>query len=188
MEDFSLLRSVMLTVDDRWRPIDAYVRLAVGDEYWGAAWYRFEGCRAQCHGYASNSGPFSDVQTTEEPIQSFGSHALHNDAWLLARVRSCGGDFDSLANATFTTSLTPNGGTGPELVRVPPTRLRISDLGTETVTVPAGRFEAQHVQVEVNDVDRFNLWAAGADCVPVRLDSERLHQTFELIELAGDVR
>jgi hypothetical protein len=125
---------------------------------------------------------------TERPIQSFGSHSLHNDAWLIARVRRCGGDLDSLIGSSFTTSLSAHGGTGPALVRLRSGRLRIRDFGPELVTVPAGRFETHHVRVEVADVDSFDIWAAGEDCVPVRLTSDGLGQTYQLVELRGDIR
>ena len=188
MDDFDLVRDVVLSLDARWRPTDAYVRLCVDGAFSGAAWYRFDGCRAECHGVTAAGGPFSDVQTTEEPIQSFGSHSLHNDAWLIARVRGCGGDLDSLVGWSFTTSLSAHGGTGPELVRIHSGLLDITDCGHEPVVVAAGRFDAHHVRVDVADVDCFDIWAAGEDCVPVRLSSDGLRQTYELTELDGDVR
>jgi hypothetical protein len=188
MDDFDLLRDVLQTVDQNWRPIDSYVRLTIGGVLSGAAWYLFDDCQAECHGFSGSSGPFKDVQTTEQPIQSFGSHSLQNDAWLIARVRSCGGDLDSLIGSSFTTSLSSNGGTGPALVRVPPGRLQIRDLGDEVVTVQAGRFDTHHIRVEVEGVDSFDIWAAGEDCLPVRLTSDGLGQTYELVELRGDVR
>lgn len=188
MDDFELLRDVVLSVDELWRPIDAYVRLTLGGTLSGAAWYHFDGCRAECHGLSGEAGPFTDVQITPQPIQSFGSHSLHNDAWFIARVRQAGGDLNSLTGASFTTSLSANGGTGPALVRIGEVQLQILDLGKEVVTVPAGRFDTHHVRVEVSDVDSFDIWATGEDCVPVRLTSDGLAQTFELVELRGDAR
>lgn len=188
MDDFDLLRDVVQTVDEHWRPIDSYVRLSIAGRLSGAAWYRFSGCRAECHGFSADSGPFADVQSTERPIQSFGSHSLHNDAWLIARVRTCGGDLESLVGSSFTTSLSANGGSGPALVRIPAGQLQIRDFGPEVVAVRAGRFDSRHVRVEVNDVDSFDIWAAGEDCLPVRLSSDGLGQTYELAELQGDFR
>ena len=93
-----------------------------------------------------------------------------------------------MVGSSFTTSLSANGGTGPALVRIDSGRLRIRDFGPEVVTVAAGRFDTHHVRVEVSDVDSFDIWAAGEDCVPVRLTSDGLGQTFELVELRGDCR
>lgn len=186
MDDFDLLRDVSLTVNAHWRPVDAYVRLRVDGAFSGAAWYRFDGNEAHCHGLTADGSAFSDRQRLEKPIQSMGTHALHNDAWLLARIRNCDGDLDSLLGVSFTTSLTPNGGTGPALVPVPRGTLRIHDLGRESIDVPAGNFTAHHARVEVSEVDSFDVWAAGEDCVPVLLTSDGLHQRYELLELSGD--
>ncbi len=188
MDEFELLRDVIQSIDAEWRPVDSYVRLSVGGALSGSAWYRFDDCRAECRGLTGDLKYFEDQQSTDEPIQSFGSHSLQNDAWLVARVRQRKADLGSLAGSTFTTSLSANGGTGPTLVRVPPVSLLIRDLGLETITVEAGRFETWHVRVEVKDVDCFDIWAAGEDCVPVRLTSDGLRQSFELVELLGDPR
>ncbi|MFT7289333.1 MAG: hypothetical protein ACI87W_003463 [Halieaceae bacterium] len=59
MDSFCLLRDVVQTVDDSWRPIDAYVRLSVDETFSGAAWYRFDGCRAECHGFSSATKPLN---------------------------------------------------------------------------------------------------------------------------------
>jgi hypothetical protein len=188
MDDFGLLRDVVQSLDSAWHPTDAYVRLAVGGRHSGAAWYRFRGGEAECHGLLAKTGPFEDVQSIDRPIQSFGSHALHADAWLIARVRACGGDLATLTGASFTTSLSAHGGSGPALLRVPPARITLRDFGIEQVKVPAGCFEAHHVRVELSEVDSFDIWASGQDCVPVRLSSDGLGQYYELVELEGDVR
>ena len=50
----------------------------------------------------------------------------------------------------------------------------------------AGDFDARHLRIDAPGVDHFDVWAGGEDCVPVRLTSDGLRQTYELIAIEGD--
>ena len=186
MDDDRLLRDVVLTVDSRWRPIDGFVRLTIEEKFVGSSWFCFDGQLAICEGRTAEGGRLSQRITTDTPIRSLGTHALHNDTWVAGRLRQWQGDLRDFPFVDFATSTLANGGSGPELVAVDPSFASIEDHGDERVTVAAGTFDSRHIRIRVPGVDAFDLWAGGEDCLPVRLTSDTLNQTYELVELGGD--
>ncbi|MFO1426160.1 MAG: hypothetical protein U1F11_04135 [Steroidobacteraceae bacterium] len=188
MDDDRILRDVLLTVDGRWRPRDAFVRLALAERLVGASWFRFDGRHALCHGVRGDGSPIEQRFEHAADIEAFGTHALHNDAWLVGRLRRWHGPADAMPLADFTTSTLANGGSGPELVPLAGGFSRVHDLGAARIEVPAGTFDTHHVRVEIPGVDDFDVWAGGEDCLPVQLRSRGLRQTYVLTEVEGDWR
>lgn len=188
LDTLGLYRHIVQTIDPDWRPVDAYIRDIKRGVFAGAAWYRFAGHSAQCTGLTAAFGPIAETRVTDQPIRSFASHSLQSDAWLLGRFRRCGGNLDTLSNASFTPAMAADGGNGPALMQVPIVPFDIHDLGTEAITVGAGRFQAHHIRVEVTATEFFDIWALGDDCVPVRIRANRLGQSYELAEINGDFR
>ena len=186
MDDDRLLRDVTLTVDAGWRPIDAFIRLAVEEMTVGSTWFGFTATGAEARGWTSERGFFEQRIATREPTAFFGTHALHCDAWVAGRLRLHDGPLDHFRFCTFACSTLANGGSGPELIEVPDDYARVHDLGIEGVVCGAGDFEAYHVRIDVPGVDHFEIWSAGEDCLPVRLSSDGLGQTYELVEITGD--
>ncbi len=188
MDDDRLLRDVVLTVDAAWRPVDAFVRLVVEERLVGSSWYAFGSHYAEFQGRLAGAGRVGRQVPTALPIESFGTHALHGDAWVVGRLRNWAGAPEDFPLATFATSTLANGGSGPELVSLGQGHSRVLDLGPERVSVTAGTFDTRHIRVLVPGVDDFDVWAGGEDCLPVRLTSDVLGQTYELIEIEGDWR
>jgi hypothetical protein len=188
MDDDRLLRDVVLTLDEHWRTVDAYVRLAIGGAFVGATWFRFGAKHVDCEGITAGEGRFRQRFDVPSGPAYLGTHALHGDAWVVGRLRRHRGDLSQFAFATFATSTLPNGGSGPTLIPTPPGFARVLDLGDERITVPAGSFDCRHVRIEVPGVDHFDVWAAGDDALPIRLTSDGLNQTYETVALEGDWR
>jgi len=188
MDDYRLLRDVVMTVGADWHPIDAFVRLSVEEQTVGSTWYSFSREYAECEGVTRAAGRISQRAQHPSGIECFGTHALHGDAWLVGRLRNYRGDMRDFEIASFATSTLANGGSGPDLIPIPPGFSTIRDLGLEQVTVPAGTFEARRVVIEVPGVDDFEVWAYGDDCVPVKVVSHGLDQYYHLAELEGDAR
>lgn len=188
MDDDRLLRDVVITVDADWRPRDAFLRLTVEERLVGTSWFRFDGCVAEAEGWTAVGGRFAQRFETADPAAFFGTHALHCDAWVAGRLRMHKGPSGGFAFATYASSVLANGGSGPELVPVPPEFATVHDLGPASIYGPAGRFDTHHVRIEAHGVDHFDVWAAGEDCLPVRLTSDMLNQTYELVEIEGDWR
>lgn len=188
MDEDRLLRDVVLTVDARWRPRDAFVRLTIADEFVGSTWYRFGEDHAECQGYTAREGRFSQRFAMPQGTACLGTHALHGDAWTVGRLRQHDGPAAGFQFVTFAVSVLANGGSGPTLIPVRPDFAQVSDRGEETLEVIAGRFRARHVRIEVPGVDYFDVWAGGEDCLPVKLTSDTLGQNYELIAIEGDHR
>lgn len=186
LDDDRLLRDVVLTVDSDWAPRDAFVRLTIDGKTVGSSWFSFATSLAECEGVLEQAGRLRQQFKTVSPIESFGTHSLHNDAWVVARLRSFSGDLASFPLATFTCSTLPNGGSGPSLIALDAGYSRIHDLGEEVVEVPAGTFTTRRIRIDVPGVDDFEVWAGGEDCLPVKLRSKGLRQTYELVEIEGD--
>ena len=185
MDDDLLLRDVVLTVDHQWVPKDAFLRLTVGGKLLGSSWFYFGDRQAECQGLTRIEGRINQQFIVEQDIESFGTHALHGDAWVVGRLRQWQGKPEDFSLATFASSHLPNGASGPLLMPCGPGFSRIHDLGEVELEVPAGRFGCRHIRIEVPGVDDFDVWAGGADCLPVRLRSDKLRQTYELVELEG---
>jgi hypothetical protein len=186
MDDDRLLRDVVLTVGSNWVPRDAFVRLTVDGQVLGSSWFRFGAQEAECQGMTRREGRISQTFMTAQDIESFGTHALHGDAWVVGRLREWRGKPEDFSLATFASSHLPNGASGPLLLPCGPGFSRIHDLGEVQLEVRAGRFACRHIRIEVPGVDDFEVWAGGQDCLPVRLRSDKLRQTYELIELDGN--
>ncbi len=50
MDEDRLLRDVVVTVDQEWRPQDAFVRLSIEEKLVGSSWFRFTAGAAECQG------------------------------------------------------------------------------------------------------------------------------------------
>lgn len=186
MDDDGLLRDVILTVGSHWQPKDAFLRLTLGGRFLGSSWFCFDTHVAECQGMTRLEGRISQRFMTPYAIESFGTHALHGDAWVVGRLREWPGRLEDFSLATFASSHLPNGASGPLLMPCGEGFSRIHDFGDVELQVPAGRFSCRHICIEVPGVDDFEVWAGGADCLPIRLRSDKLRQTYELIELEGD--
>ncbi len=188
MDDDRLLRDVVLTVNARWEPIDAFVRLTIAGKTVGSSWFCFDGKQAECQGRTAADGRISRMLPMTGASEYFGTHALHGDAWVVGRLRDWKGEPDAFPLATFATSTLANGGSGPDLIPLSGGYSRIVDQGNKSITVPAGRFDTRHVRIIVPNVDDFDVWAGGEDCLPVKSTSRGLKQTYEMVHIEGDYR
>ena len=115
MDDDSLLRDVVMTVDSEWYPVDAFVRLTIEEKLVGSTWYTFTDYTAECQGVSAADGRFEQHFDSEKRIGFFGAHPVHGDAWGLARWKRDKEKSISELGPMFSTSHMPNGGSGPIL-------------------------------------------------------------------------
>ena len=188
MDDDRLLRDAVLTVDGDWYPVDAFVRLTIEEKLVGSTWYNFTTHAAECEGITAQEGRFAQRFESEHPIGTFGAHPVHGDAWGLAKWKRDKDKDPSTLGKTFSSSHMPNGGSGPRLEPSDHTFTRHAYVGPEEITVQAGTFQTEHFQFLVKDYPPIDIWAIGEDCVPARLRWDLLNQTYELVELRGDVQ
>lgn len=188
MDDDQLLRDVTLSLDPQWRPTDGFIRLSVDERFVGSGWFRFSDRLAESESVTARDGRVSQRFDLDEPAACFGTHALHGDAWTVGRLQRHQGPVETFNFVTFASSTLPNGGSGPALIPVAGGSARVVDHGREVIEGPAGRFDTRHIRIEVPGVDCFDVWAGGEDCLPVRLTSDVLNQTYELTVINGDWR
>lgn len=186
LDDDRLLRDVVTTVDKDWRPLDAFVRLTINEQFAGSSWFRFTKHMAECESFTVKEGRVHQVFEIDERVAELGTHPVHADAWGLAQVNRT----DAKAQAPslrYSTSTQPEGGSGPLLV--PSTgRKQRKYIGTETVRVAAGTFKAEHFQDTFPDKPPAELWVTGQDYIPIKVQWSYRKQIYELIELQGDAR
>ena len=136
----SVLRLVTTSMNARWEPLDAFVRLIVGDRLFGSTWYRFTAASAECEGLTMHAGRISQRFELPASIHGFGAHPLQNDAWQCARYDVAQGP-GTMRLKVLLSSDDHRGATGPTLV---PVETDLHYVGRERIEVAAGTFDALH--------------------------------------------
>ena len=183
----SVLRFVHLTVDSGWSPVDAFVRITVGDEFRGSGWFRFAHGVAECETVTTTDGRLSQRVPYSGICPVFGGHAIQNDGWVCAAVDlSRPGEPQTFEH--FLSSTDHRGATGPTIATARPT---VIYQGDEDITVGAGSFTAHHFQfVAVEGLPEehpiYNVWTTNdGDYVFLKGQVDGYMQTYyELVELS----
>jgi hypothetical protein len=187
IDDSQVLRHVHYTVDENWRPLDAHIRLDVGGRFVGSGWFDWAADgTANCETKMAAGGRVSQrigVRPGEEGYgaSSFGAHPVACDVWHLGAHLNA--DIGVVRpHRAWMSSLLPNGASGPMLSTM---AFGVEDLGTETLTVPAGTFSTRHVRYIFDDghPDE-HIWCTPDDLILVQLRWDLLRTTYQLVELA----
>lgn len=184
MDDHDLLRDVTYNVGPTWEPRDAFVRLTLADQFVGSSWFRFDDAGAECEGYTVNEGRLRQRIDVGHRPPSFGAHPIICDMWHLSQFDKAGPKRQTLKNIMMS-SPQPDGGSGPMLACHD---LTIEYYGVESVTVPAGTFEADHFAFVLGDPHPANeeLWCVGPDIQPIKIAYPIYQSTYELAEWSED--
>jgi hypothetical protein len=137
----SVMRDITYSLDERWLPMDCFVRLAVNDRFMGTGWFRFGPDFAECETWTAIEGRVTQRMETKQRLQTFQNHAILCDAWhlrLYDRARHKG---VQTIDELLLSSPDHRGATGPLLFRA---GLCIDFVGEEKIEVGAGRFDALH--------------------------------------------
>ena len=137
----AVVRDVNLRVGADGRPRESFVRIAVGGEFRGSAWFRFSDTLAECEASTSVEGRISQRMELGAPLAAFGNHAMVNDGFLLSLYDLSQGPGVQIFRNILLSSPDHRGTTGPMLF---PIDLAIEYVGAETLKVAAGRFDALH--------------------------------------------
>jgi hypothetical protein len=181
MEDSGVLRDVTFAVNERFQPLDAFIRLSVKDQFMGSGWFRFADNFAECEVITADAGRISQRFDLGGRAPSFGAHPVACDIWHLPQFdRSRGPRKEVIAGVLMSSNL-PNGASGP-LLAFYPDGLPIRYVGPETVTVPAGTFETEHFIFEKDGRPPQHCWCMVPDFTIVKIRSELLKTTYELME------
>ncbi len=185
MDDDELLRDVTYTVDRHFRPLDAFVRLTIGEAFVGSGWYHFTETAVTCEAVTASAGRVSYRRSIDGRPPSLGAHPICCDTWHSAAAFSADPVLGrKTLGGVIMTSHLPNGGSGPEIGTVD---LRVEYHGDEGVSTPAGQFTTRHFANQRADAapgrPPVEVWAYSDDFIPARLRWDLLGQTYELVEL-----
>jgi hypothetical protein len=183
IDDTEVLRDVTYSVDREWRPLDAFVRLIVKDTFMGSGWFRFADGYAECETFTAGAGRLSQRMLTIGRAPSFGAHPVACDIWHLPQFDHGTGPGRRVFPGVLMSSLLPNGASGPLLEFYPGGGLPIRFHGRERVTVPAGSFETLHFSFDREGRPPQHCWCTEDDYVIVKIYSELLRTTYQLVEL-----
>ena len=179
-----VLREVTYTLDAKWRPLDAFVRITVDDVFGGSSWFRFGEKEVECEGFTAGEGRISQKFPVSARPKSFGPHPVVCDIWHL------GGGWDWTNPATrqgwtaIMSSPLPNGASGPMIGHQ---KLEVDYHGEETITVKAGTFDCKHFSF-VNShrpgaAAEHMCYTGDTDIQFVKIRWDYSKTTYELVEI-----
>lgn len=126
------------------RPLDGSVRLTIGGQFEGSAWFNFNDTSCELEVFNQKTGRTSERVDYATPTPWFGNHAIINDG-LLSRYVPLGAKPGKIRmENVIMSSPDHRGATGPEIF---PLSFGLNYVGDETVTVEAGTFKARKFQV-----------------------------------------
>ena len=171
------VRDVVYTRGKEGYPMDAFMRLQVGNRFIGAGYFRVEADKLIAVTDSAETGHI--VQTLSIPTDFFSivTHAVMLDGWAIFNYdRACVGEQHRIVYSTATRW---NGSDGP-LGRLGTIRLNL--VGEEEVSVPAGTFKATHFTLDSGDPKALpaHLWVAGEDKILLRCDWEEMDREYVL--------
>jgi hypothetical protein len=137
----NVIRDVMLSIDAAGHPLDCTVRLTVGDRFEGVGLMRFSATHADCETTNWRDGRLSQRIELKQPVRCLGTHPICGDGLSLRLYDLKRGPGRQFFENLMLTSPDHRGATGPLLF---PVGFGLEFVGSETVSVAAGRFEALH--------------------------------------------
>jgi hypothetical protein len=194
MDDIQVQRDVVQTMNERYHPLDCFVRLHVKGEFLGTGWIRVTDEAAECEVANVAMGRVHQVVPLAVPATSLVSHPISSDALLMAgfdhgkpeRIQTWAGG--------LSTSPLLDGASGP-FISVGKER-SVEYVGPEKLTTPAGTFDAHHYRLLMtgsrSDGKRpsYDIWCTHPDYLIVRgevggyLNNASGFGRYELVELA----
>ncbi|MEM2591103.1 MAG: hypothetical protein QXI60_00795 [Thermofilaceae archaeon] len=170
--DTGVLRDVILTVDESFRPKEAYMRLWVKGKFIGSAVYFVEGNRLEAIVLTPENGRLTQ-QLSVPGHFSFVGHPVAGDGWHFWYYDLARGGEQEI---TVYNPETLGGGSGAILGVIQ--KFKAKFLGEEEVSVPAGKFFARHYELG----GMFHIWVSGEDHVLVRMTLPQANLEYVLIE------
>jgi hypothetical protein len=136
----TVMRDVVISLDEHDRPMDCFVRLTVGDKFMGSGWFRIAEDFVECESYGPTIGRLSQRVAISGPFDGFGTHPIAGDAYISKCLDLSRGPHQRQIRA-FLPSPDHRGATPPMIAE---SRLELEYVGEETVTVTAGTFACRH--------------------------------------------
>jgi len=140
----AVVRDVNLRLNPDGVPAESFVRIAVGGNFRGSAWFCFTDDLAECEAFTTVEGRVSQRMALKRPLPAFGNHAMINDGNLLRLYDLDQGPGMQKIEGLLLSSPDHRGATGPMLFAVD---LTIEYVGQEKIKVSAGTFDALHFRM-----------------------------------------
>lgn len=171
-----LTRDASWTLDRAHLPVEGHVRVVQHGKLVGSSWYRFSDTGTECESLTARMGRCS--QHLPGRMKYLGLHPLIGDGMIaLARGREAAGERRLIESITCSYDL--NGESG--LVALP-ISIAVTYVGEEEIEVPAGRFVADHYELQWQPHwPAAKLWVHGDDALFLRLSWSVSNTTSELI-------
>lgn len=132
----TVLRDVVLSIDENDRPLDCFVRITVGDKFIGAGFFLMGPDFIECESYGPSIGRMSQRVKIDTHYDAFGTHPIQADAYNTRQMDVSRGPHKRELRV-FLPSVDHRGATPP---LVTPGRIFLEYVGDETATVAAGTF------------------------------------------------
>ena len=187
----TVLRDVVVSLDERDRPMDCFVRLTIGDAFMGAGLFVFGDGFIECESYGPSIGRVSQRRTVEGHYDMFGTHPIVADGYGTKQMDVSRGPHKREIRA-FLPSPDHRGATPPLIAEG---RIFLEYLGVEEVTVAAGTFRCRKFRFSDEDAGFastqgahpvYDVWVTDDDdAIFVQGGVGGYMQTwYELVELA----
>lgn len=179
-EDVGLVRDVTYTLDDEFRPLEAYVRVAFPAKPVGSGWFRFTERSAEGEAFTAAEGRVRQRFELSERVRAFGTHPICSDMLRLAHLRTDRQGEEQVLSHCMNSSGLSYGESGPLLS---PRSYRYVHRGRESVATEAGRFDTQAFEWKVRDGKTLLLWTLKPHHLPVRLYFPEGSKIYDLVSL-----
>ncbi len=187
IDDTEVIREVIYTMDQNWKPLDCFNRLHVNRKFLGSGLVFVDGNEAECEVNNIELGRTSQKVSLGGPAQSLTVHPLTCDVFHCAGYDHSKDENPQTLKNVLSTSPLPNGASGPFLTVGTVT---VQYDGRETITVPAGTFETDHYHFVMKPQPdgtekREDIWCLPDDFtfVKVTVSGFLKDSRYELVEL-----
>ncbi|MBM3504154.1 MAG: hypothetical protein FJX65_09790 [Alphaproteobacteria bacterium] len=186
-DQLGMLRDVTHTCDERFRPLDAFVRQTKHDRFMGAMWFRFSEHLAEAEGYTAGEGRLSQRWPTTVWTPILCSHSLIADFWHAAAF-DLDGPKRQEVRGRLSTSEHPLGDSGPRLcIGLEPNTIAETAImeygGEHRITVAAGTFDCIRVDVVRRQGPPVEFYTTRGDYLPILCKADFVGSRYELVEL-----
>jgi hypothetical protein len=195
MDDAQVQRDVVQTMNERYHPLDCFVRLHVKGEFLGTGWIRVTDAEAECEVFNVQMGRVHQRVPLPVPATSLVSHPISSDALLMAGFDHSKPERIQTWEGGLSTSPLLDGASGP-FISVGRER-SVEYVGPEKITTPAGTFDAHHYRLLMGSKPRpdgkkpsYDIWCTHPDYLIVRgevggyLNNRTGFGRYELVELS----
>jgi len=177
-----VLRDVVYTVDDKFKPLEAYIRVVNKGEV-GSGWFRFTDTHAESEAMVPEKGRINQRIDISERVKAFGSHPICSDFMRLSQLKRSGvGEPQYLTNCM---NCSPIGeGYGEEGPMLNTQDYNYVYRGQENVTVQGGTFECHKYDWMLMSGETLHFWTIDKDFLPIQVKGPESNTGYELVSLS----